>query len=367
MEVAVGAGAEGLAGAGRARRRHRCPGGCSRTGQPLRLSHPSEQPGLPSLASGSVDVGPVLVVPLPGATAMHGVLNLVRLRRAGRVHRRGPGHGGRLRQPGRRRDRTRQAPARSSNAARCSTNANALPRTCTTTSSSACSPPGCRCRHSPPPSARAAPTDRVMSTVSDLDATISQIRTAIFQLQQTSADQRRAGCARRLLDVVGELAPALGFDPAVRFSGVLDTFPTTSATTCSPSLREALTNIARHARARTAEIDLTAHDGPGHAHRPGRRHRRRRHHAPQRPGQHAPPRRAARRRLRARTGPRQRHPAHLDRAPGLLTPVGRRVVDQASSETRRCATASCSSSTSRTSPSTCSRTPAASVRVVRIA
>jgi signal transduction histidine kinase len=102
-------------------------------------------------------------------------------------------------------------------------------------------------------------TNRVMSTVSDLDATISQIRTAIFQLQQTSQTSPRTLRAR-VLDLVGELAPALGFDPAVRFSGVLDILPDHLGDDLLAVVREALSNIARHARAHTAEIDLTAHD-----------------------------------------------------------------------------------------------------------
>jgi signal transduction histidine kinase len=102
-------------------------------------------------------------------------------------------------------------------------------------------------------------TDRVMSTVGDLDATISQIRTAIFQLQQTSQTTARTLRAR-VLDLVGELATALGFDPAVRFSGLLDTLPDRLSDDLLAVVREALSNIARHAQAHTAEIDLTAHD-----------------------------------------------------------------------------------------------------------
>ena len=98
-----------------------------------------------------------------------------------------------------------------------------------------------------------------MSTVGDLDATISQIRTAIFQLQQTSQTTPRTLRAR-VLDLVGELTPALRFDPAVRFSGLLDTLPDRLGDDLLAVMREALSNIARHARAHSAEIDLTAHD-----------------------------------------------------------------------------------------------------------
>jgi signal transduction histidine kinase len=101
--------------------------------------------------------------------------------------------------------------------------------------------------------------DRVMSTVADLDAMISQIRTAIFQLQQTPQTTPRT-LRSRVLDLVSELTPALGFDPAVRFSGLLDTLPDHLNDDLLAVVREALSNIARHAHAHTAEIDLTAHD-----------------------------------------------------------------------------------------------------------
>jgi signal transduction histidine kinase len=99
--------------------------------------------------------------------------------------------------------------------------------------------------------------DRILATVADLDDTISQIRTSIFQLQQAPRAQPQ-GLRARLLDVVAAEAPALGFDPAVRFAGPLDTLPEGVADDLVAVLREALSNIARHARARTAEVGLAA-------------------------------------------------------------------------------------------------------------
>jgi signal transduction histidine kinase len=98
-------------------------------------------------------------------------------------------------------------------------------------------------------------TDRVLSTVADLDATIGQIRTTIFQLHdipRTDPDGLRA----RILAVAADAAPALGFDPAVRFTGTVDALPTDVAEDLVAVVREALTNVARHARARAAEVDL---------------------------------------------------------------------------------------------------------------
>jgi signal transduction histidine kinase len=99
--------------------------------------------------------------------------------------------------------------------------------------------------------------DRVVATVADLDTTIAQIRTAIFALQQVP----RAGSPSlrgRLLEVVADVTPALGFDPAVRFSGLLDTLPADVSDDLLAVLREALTNVARHAHATTADVALTA-------------------------------------------------------------------------------------------------------------
>ena len=78
VQVAVGVGGQELSGlavplAGS------LAGRVYATGRPLRVSHPSEQPGLDSMASGTVDVGPVLVVPLTGARKVIGVLTVARL------------------------------------------------------------------------------------------------------------------------------------------------------------------------------------------------------------------------------------------------------------------------------------------------
>jgi signal transduction histidine kinase len=100
-------------------------------------------------------------------------------------------------------------------------------------------------------------TERVLTTVADLDATISQIRTAIFALQQPAQATAR-GLRARLLDVVTEVTPALGFEPAVRFSGLLDTLPVALTDDLLAVLREALTNTARHAHATTADVELAA-------------------------------------------------------------------------------------------------------------
>ena len=96
-----------------------------------------------------------------------------------------------------------------------------------------------------------------LTTVDDLDATIRQIRTSIFQLSSTP-QTRSPGLRARLLDVVTEVTAALGFEPAVRFSGLLDALPARRREDLVAVLREALSNVARHAHAPSAEVDVTA-------------------------------------------------------------------------------------------------------------
>jgi len=98
-------------------------------------------------------------------------------------------------------------------------------------------------------------TDRILATVEDLDSTIRQIRTTIFRLNYVSGSAVR-GLRARLLDVAVELTPALGFEPALQLSGFLNTASEDVAEDVVAVVREALTNVARHANARWAEVDL---------------------------------------------------------------------------------------------------------------
>jgi signal transduction histidine kinase len=61
-----------------------------------------------------------------------------------------------------------------------------------------------------------------------------------------------------LLDVVADVTPALGFDPAVRFAGLIDTLPDAASHDLLAVLREALTNTARHAQATAVEVAIIA-------------------------------------------------------------------------------------------------------------
>lgn len=103
---------------------------------------------------------------------------------------------------------------------------------------------------------------RLTATVQDLDDTIRQIRSTIFQLQREPRADEQGGVRSRLVAVVEEVGPALGFQPALRFSGLLeDTLPAVIVDDLLAVLREALTNVARHAGACSAEVDVTVAGG----------------------------------------------------------------------------------------------------------
>lgn len=99
-------------------------------------------------------------------------------------------------------------------------------------------------------------SERVARAVDDLDETIKIIRSTIFGLR--SRDEAAGpGLRARAMRVVGEAAPVLGFAPGVRMEGLLDTHvPKETADHLVAVLSEALTNVARHARAGRADVVL---------------------------------------------------------------------------------------------------------------
>ena len=102
---------------------------------------------------------------------------------------------------------------------------------------------------------------RLVSTIRDLDDTIKQIRTTIFQLQQTPETGLR-GVRSRVLEVLTEVAPALGFTPGLRLDGALeDRFAPDLVDDLLAVLRETLTNVARHAFAAQADVHIAAIGG----------------------------------------------------------------------------------------------------------
>ena len=102
---------------------------------------------------------------------------------------------------------------------------------------------------------------RLTGTIQDLDDTIRQIRSTIFALHHL-AQPADGGLRGLVLDVITEVTPALGFTPAFRVDGPVDTLtPAGVGEDLLAVLREALSNIARHAHAHTTDVELTAGSG----------------------------------------------------------------------------------------------------------
>ena len=104
---------------------------------------------------------------------------------------------------------------------------------------------------------------RLEAAVDDLDDTITQLRHAIRRLQQMpqmppGADDNGAALAGRLLDVITAVTPALGFTPFLRFTGLDVPLPQGVDEDLLAVLREALTNVARHAQAGSTEVEVSA-------------------------------------------------------------------------------------------------------------
>src|SRR5664279_4325540 len=100
--------------------------------------------------------------------------------------------------------------------------------------------------------------NQLESSVRDIDATIRQIRTSIFEL--TGPLLREPDTLRsRVLHIVDENEPALGCRPELSFAGPVD-FAADEATTADivAVFREALANVARHARASAVAVEFSA-------------------------------------------------------------------------------------------------------------
>ena len=99
---------------------------------------------------------------------------------------------------------------------------------------------------------------RIAESVSSMDASISQIRTAIFALSTPSSDPHDT-VRHRIITLANELAPRLARTPSVSFSGPVDLVVAHDlADDVVAVTREALLNVIKHASAEHASVDLVA-------------------------------------------------------------------------------------------------------------
>ncbi|TDB94814.1 GAF domain-containing sensor histidine kinase [Actinomadura sp. 7K534] len=99
---------------------------------------------------------------------------------------------------------------------------------------------------------------RVQRAVDDLDDTIRQIRSSIFALQAPADDESLRSRVHALVDAA---AGQLGFAPSVRLDGLLDTaVDDATGDHLLAVVREALSNVARHANATETAVVIDVGD-----------------------------------------------------------------------------------------------------------
>jgi signal transduction histidine kinase len=100
---------------------------------------------------------------------------------------------------------------------------------------------------------------RIEAAVDELDTVVRHIRTVIFDVEtsRTSVGSLR----RRVLDVAREAERPLGFQPLVIFDGAVEVeIIGAVADDLVATLREALSNVARHADAHATYVEVAASD-----------------------------------------------------------------------------------------------------------
>ncbi|WP_235921324.1 GAF domain-containing sensor histidine kinase [Lentzea tibetensis] len=98
-------------------------------------------------------------------------------------------------------------------------------------------------------------SDRIAKFVEEVDQTIREIRRTIFSLQEPLSPT--SSLRGQILRTVRESAALLGFEPGVALDGPLDSVvPDPVRPDLVATLREALTNVFRHAHARIVKVSV---------------------------------------------------------------------------------------------------------------
>ena len=98
--------------------------------------------------------------------------------------------------------------------------------------------------------------ERMRQAIDDIDDTIRDIRSAIFALHT----RRPGGASLRddVIAIVNEATRPLGFEPSVTFDGPIDSAASDAMQEhLAATLREALSNVAKHARATSVSVEVT--------------------------------------------------------------------------------------------------------------
>ncbi len=100
---------------------------------------------------------------------------------------------------------------------------------------------------------------RLDSAIDAIDDVIRTVRTVIFNVHRN--DEPDPPLRTRLVETVAAVAPSLGFEPEIVLVGDIDhRIPRVVAEHLEPTVREALTNVAKHADAGSATVTVEVGD-----------------------------------------------------------------------------------------------------------
>jgi PAS domain S-box-containing protein len=99
---------------------------------------------------------------------------------------------------------------------------------------------------------------RLENAVDEIDTIIKEIRTSVFTL---GAARREGSLGQELGDIIAQSARVLGFSPRLNIQGPLENMISPRLRPdLTAALREALANVARHARATVVSVDIVVQD-----------------------------------------------------------------------------------------------------------
>lgn len=102
-------------------------------------------------------------------------------------------------------------------------------------------------------------TERIEHTIDEMDDAIRELRSTIFRLNMD--DEERLSVSDRITAVVEPFESRLGFRPSLTLTGDVDTIPLVVVEQLLPSLNESLSNVMRHAQARSVSVRVSHADG----------------------------------------------------------------------------------------------------------
>jgi PAS domain S-box-containing protein len=105
-----------------------------------------------------------------------------------------------------------------------------------------------------------AVSQTVTESVDAIDAVIAQIRQTIHGLRPPPATSSPRSLQAGVLSVIAEMEEVLPSSPSISFEGAIGDVDPAVLTNLLPTVREALANVAHHARASTVAIAVTVGD-----------------------------------------------------------------------------------------------------------